>query len=157
MIITNTKIITWGKPNQILEGKALRIADGKIATIGDASEIQRRFPGEEVLDAGGQYVMPGNICAHTHFYGAFSRGMAIPGPAPANFVEILQSLWWKLDKALDAESIKYSALACLVDAIKYGTTTLFDHHASPNCIDGSLDIIEEVVEAAGVRTSLCYE
>ena len=129
MIITNAKIITWGKPNQILEGKALRIADGKIATIGDASEIQRRYPGEEVLDAGGQYVMPGNICAHTHFYGAFSRGMAIPGPAPANFVEILQSLWWKLDKALDAESIKYSALACLVDAIKYGTTTLFDHHA----------------------------
>ena len=106
MIITNTKIITWGKPNQILEGKALRIADGKITTISDASEIQRRYPGEEVLDAGGQYVMPGNICAHTHFYGAFSRGMAIPGPAPANFVEILQSLWWKLDKALDAESIK---------------------------------------------------
>jgi len=157
MIITNAKIITWGKPNQILEGKALRIADGKIATIGDASEIQRRYPGEEVLDAGGQYVMPGNICAHTHFYGAFSRGMAIPGPAPANFVEILQSLWWKLDKALDAESIKYSALSCLVDAIKYGTTTFFDHHASPNCIDGSLDIIEEAVEAAGVRASLCYE
>lgn len=157
MIIINAKIITWGKPNQILEGKALRIADGKIATIGDASEIQRRYPGEEVLDAGGQYVMPGNICAHTHFYGAFSRGMAIPGPAPANFVEILQSLWWKLDKALDAEGIKYSALACLVDAIKYGTTTLFDHHASPNCIDGSLDIIEEAVEAAGVRASLCYE
>jgi len=83
--------------------------------------------------------------------------MAIPGPAPANFVEILQSLWWKLDKALDAESIRYSALACLVDAVKYGTTTLFDHHASPNTIDGSLDIIEEAVEEAGLRASLCYE
>ena len=157
MIITNAKIITWRNPNQILEGKALRIDDGKIASIDDASEIMRQYPGDEVLDAGGQYIMPGNICAHTHFYGAFSRGMAIPGPAPANFVEILQSLWWKLDKALDSESIKYSALACLVDAIKYGTTTLFDHHASPNCIDGSLDIIEEAVEAAGLRASLCYE
>ncbi|HAE85180.1 MAG TPA: putative aminohydrolase SsnA [Anaerolineaceae bacterium] len=157
MIITNGKIITWGKPNQILDGKALHVADGKIVSIADGAVLLSQYPEDEVLDAGGQYIMPGNICAHTHFYGAFSRGMAIPGPAPANFVEILQSLWWKLDKALDTESIKYSALVCLVDAIKYGTTTLFDHHASPNYIEGSLDIIEEAVKEAGLRASLCYE
>jgi putative selenium metabolism protein SsnA len=110
-----------------------------------------------VLDAGGQLVMPGNICAHTHFYGAFARGMAIPGDPPKDFPEILERLWWKLDKALTLEDVRYSALVCLVDAVKHGTTTLIDHHASPNAIDGSLDVIAETVKQAGLRAVLCYE
>jgi putative selenium metabolism protein SsnA len=157
MIITNGTMITWGEPNQILEGQDLLIKDGLIKAIGKAGSFAVDFPEEEVLDAAGQLVMPGNICAHTHFYGAFSRGMAIPGDPPANFSEILASLWWKLDKALDEEGVRYSALVCLADAIKYGTTTLFDHHASPNCIDGSLDIEHDAIVEAGLRASICYE
>jgi putative selenium metabolism protein SsnA len=83
--------------------------------------------------------------------------MAIPGPAPKDFPEILQRLWWPLDKALDRDTVRLSALVCLVDAIKHGTTTLIDHHASPNCIDGSLDVIADAVERAGLRAVLCYE
>jgi putative selenium metabolism protein SsnA len=83
--------------------------------------------------------------------------MAIPGPAPKDFPEILQRLWWPLDRSLDAESIRYSVLPSLVDAIRHGTTTLIDHHASPNAIDGSLDIIGDEVEKAGLRAVLCYE
>jgi putative selenium metabolism protein SsnA len=101
--------------------------------------------------------MPGNICAHTHFYGAFARGMAIPPPAPTHFPEILDRLWWPLDQALSEEDIRYSALVCLIDAIRHGTTTLFDHHASPNALPGSLDIIADAVEQAGLRAVLCYE
>jgi cytosine/adenosine deaminase-related metal-dependent hydrolase len=101
--------------------------------------------------------MPGLICAHTHFYGAFSRGMAVPGKPSRNFQEILANLWWKLDKGLDEEGVKYSALALLADATRYGCTTLFDHHASPNCIDGSLDIEADAVTESGLRASLCYE
>ena len=101
--------------------------------------------------------MPGNICAHTHFYSAFSRGLGIPGSAPKDFPEILEKLWWPFDKSLLEEDIRYSALICLVDAIKHGTTTLIDHHASPNAIDGSLDIIAETIDQSGVRAVLCYE
>ncbi len=108
-----------------------------------------------MVDAGQQYVMPGGICAHTHFYGAYSRGMAIPGPAPKDFPEILQRLWWPLDKALDRESVRYSALVCLVDAIKHGTTLLFDHHASPNAIDGSLYVIATQSIRRGLKAVLC--
>ena len=97
------------------------------------------------------------FCAHTHFYSAFSRGMAIPGLAPKDFPEILERLWWPLDKSLLEEDIRYSALLSLVDAIKHGTTTLIDHHASPNAIDGSLDIIAEAVDKSGARGVLCYE
>ena len=157
MIISNGKIVTWGDPNEILENKALLIQDGLIQEIASESELKAAHPEEEVLDAQGQMVMPGLICAHTHFYGAFSRGMAIPGEPSRNFQEILANLWWKLDKGLDEEGVKYSALALLADATRYGCTTLFDHHASPNCIDGSLDIEADAVLESGLRASLCYE
>ena len=115
------------------------------------------YPEAERLDARGQYVMPGNICAHTHFYGAFARGMAIPGPAPKDFPEILAKLWWPLDKSLTEADVRASAEVMLVEAIRHGTTTLIDHHASPNAIDGSLDSIADAVDHSGLRAVLCYE
>jgi putative selenium metabolism protein SsnA len=158
MLITNGKLITWGSKNEVMPGGwGLLIRDGVIEKIAPEEELLRDYPEEDRLDAEGQYVMPGNICAHTHFYGAFSRGLGIPGDPATNFTEILDKLWWNLDKALDEDGVRYSALVCLVDAIKHGTTTLIDHHASPNVIDGSLDIIAETVNQAGLRASLCYE
>jgi putative selenium metabolism protein SsnA len=157
VLIQNANVITWGEPNQVLEHHGIYIEGGLIRELGPSDELAAKHSNEETLDARGQYAMPGNICAHTHFYGAFARGMAIPGPAPKDFPEILEKLWWPLDKALTDEDVRYSALVSLVDAIKYGTTTLIDHHASPYFIDRSLDTIAEAVEQAGVRAVLCYE
>ncbi|HZM21587.1 MAG TPA: putative aminohydrolase SsnA [Anaerolineales bacterium] len=158
MLITNATLITWEPAaNRVVADYAILIKDDRINELGPTNELRSRYPHDETMDARGQYVMPGNICAHTHFYGAYARGMAIPGTAPKDFPEILQRLWWPLDRSLDADSIRYSVLPCLVDAIRYGTTTLIDHHASPNAIDGSLDIIGEAVELAGLRAVLCYE
>jgi len=157
MLITNAILVTWGSENRLLPGHALKLEGDRIADLGPDSEMRAKYPGVEMLDARGQLVMPGGICAHTHFYGAFARGMAIPGDPPKDFPEILERLWWKLDKALTLDDVRYSALVCLVDAVKHGTTTLIDHHASPNAIDGSLDVIAEAVERAGLRACLCYE
>jgi putative selenium metabolism protein SsnA len=157
MLITNATLITWEEPNRILPGHALHIMDNRISDIGPEGELTNRFPEADRLDAHGQYVMPGNICAHTHFYGAFARGMAIPGPAPKDFLEILEKLWWSLDKSLTDEDVRYSTLVCLMEAIKHGTTTLIDHHASPNAIPGSLDVIADAVDQTGLRAVLCYE
>ena len=158
MLIINGKLITWGTENKVLpEGSGLLIRDGIIKKICPQKDLMAEYPEEEQLDAEGQYIMPGNICAHTHYYGAFSRGLGIPGDAPTNFTEILEKLWWNLDKGLDEEGVRYSSLVCLVDAIKHGTTTLIDHHASPNAIEGSLDVVAEAVQSAGLRASLCYE
>jgi putative selenium metabolism protein SsnA len=157
MLIHNAKVVTWGQPAQLLEDHAVWIDDGIIRELGPSARLLKNHQKEESIDAGGQLLMPGNICAHTHFYGAFARGMAIPGKAPRDFPEILQKLWWPLDKALTEEDVKYSALVCLVDAIRHGTTTLIDHHASPNAIGGSLDAISDAVEQAGLRAVLCYE
>jgi putative selenium metabolism protein SsnA len=158
MIIKNAKIITFGNPNLIIEPGGVRIGQtGKIETVFDGDNIPDPVGDEEIIDAHGQYLMPAGICAHTHFYGAFSRGMYIPGDAADAFPMILEKLWWKLDKSLDADANYYSAMVCLLDAIHNGTTTLIDHHASPNSIPGSLDILAKAVLESGIRTSLCYE
>ncbi len=157
LLIHNGNLVTWTTPNELLAGNALLLRDGRIADIGPSSQLLSRYPEAERLDARGQLVMPGNICAHTHFYGAFARGMAIPGPAPKDFPDILERLWWRLDRALLDVDVEYSALVSLVDAVKHGTTTLIDHHASPNAIDSSLDQIADAVTEAGVRAVLCYE
>lgn len=157
MLITNATVITWGRPNQILENHALHIADGKIAEVGPTADLLRRHADDNRIDAHGQFVMPGNINTHGHFYGAFARGISTPGEQPFNLPTILHKLWWPFDQALTEEDTRYSALVGLVDAIKHGTTTLFDHQSSPNFIDGSLDVIAAEVDRAGERSVLCFE
>ena len=157
LLIHNATVCTFGDANRVIEDGAIIIEGGRITAVGTAAELLAAHPTMPREDAGGKLLMPGNICSHTHFYGAFARGLYIPGPAPKDFPEILHRLWWTLDRALDDDGVLYSALVCLVDAIRNGTTTLFDHHASPAQIDGSLDIIAGAVEAAGLRACLCYE
>jgi len=158
MFIKNAKIITFDDQDRILEDGGVIINDnGEIIKIGSTKEVENTPSPGEVIDAKGQLLMPGNICAHTHFYGAYSRGLYIPGDAPNAFPEILEKLWWKLDRSLDKEATYYSSLVCLIDAVKQGATTLFDHHASPNYINNSLDTISDAVLESGIRASLCYE
>ena len=156
MIIKNGLIVTWEKPNRILKNHSIRIKDGVIVEIINDRDLVI-VDGEEIVDAHSQLIMPGNICAHTHFYSAFARGMYIPGAPAGNFVEILNKLWWRLDRAIFKEDVELSAKVCLLDAIKHGTTTLIDHHASPGFITGSLNVIADAVKEAGLRACLCYE
>jgi putative selenium metabolism protein SsnA len=157
MLIINARIITWGKSNAILEGYAVYIKGQKIERIDLQDKLLVEFPDDERMDARGQFLMPGLICAHTHFYGAFSRGLGIPGAAPLDFFQILNKLWWPLDQSLTLDDVRYSTLVCLLDSIKHGNTTLFDHHASPNAIEGSLDVIAEAIMESGLRGVVCYE
>ncbi len=157
MLITHACIATLGDEPQLLEDGAMLIRDGKIAALDTTMALATQYPHEERLDAGGQLALPAMLCGHTHFYGAFARGWAYPGPPATRFGEILERLWWRLDKALTMDDVRYSALVCLVDAIRHGATTLIDHHASPNAIEGSLDILAEAVAQSGIRASLCYE
>ncbi|NCC34307.1 MAG: putative aminohydrolase SsnA [Chloroflexia bacterium] len=157
MLITNATVVTCDADQRVIPAGAVYYEDDLIVAVGSMDELEAAYPAAERLDARGKLVMPGMICAHTHFYGAFARAMAIPGPAPANFMQVLAQLWWKLDRALTLEDCQYSALVGLVDAIRHGTTTLIDHHASPSAIDGSLDALAEAVTASGLRVALCYE
>ena len=157
MLITNGTVVTWGRPNQILDGYGLLIEDGRIVAIGPSAELESRHGAAVRLDARGQYILPGNICAHGHFYSAFAVGMNVPHDPPITLPTILDRLWWPYDRALGEEEVRLAVEVGMVDAIKNGTTTYFDHHSSPNCIDGVLDLIASVVDDAGLRTVLCFE
>jgi len=132
----------------------LRVVDGTITQTGPDVVPA---PGEEAHDCHGAVVLPGLVNGHTHLYSALAAGMPPPPVAPKNFHEILEFIWWRLDRALDAESIETSARIGALDALRCGTTTLIDHHASPNAIDGSLDRIEQGIADVGLRAVLCYE
>jgi len=157
MLITHGTLVTMGTPNEVIHDGALYVEGERIADLGPSAELATRYPAAQRLDAAGRLVLPGLVCAHTHFYGVFARGMALSGEPASNFPEILEKLWWRLDKALWPDDVRYSALVGLVDAIRHGTTTLIDHHASQGHIAGSLDEIAKAVDQAGVRACLCYE
>ena len=156
-----------GEPSQLLRGGLLvdlvpprveqadlRVQDGRIAARGHGLDP---VPGEAVIDLSGRLVLPGMVNAHTHLYSALSRGMPGPVRPPRDFKEILELVWWRLDRALDEEQIYLSALVGALDAVRAGTTTIVDHHASPTRIPGSLSRIDEALETVGIRRVLCYE
>ena len=153
----NGIVVTLGEKNRVL-WNATVVTDGeKVAAVGDSGELKRRYPEAKSVDCSGKIILPGFICTHHHFYSTMARGMSIPGEPAENFVEILERLWWKVDRALDEEDIALSAQIPLIECIRNGTTTIIDHHASPSLRDGSLDMIEDAVREAGLRASLCYE
>lgn len=137
-----------------VERADLRIAEGRIVARGARL---RREPGDECIDCGGAVVLPGLVNGHTHLYSALAVGMPPPSHAPRNFREILERIWWRLDQALDESSVALSARIGALHALRCGTTTLIDHHASPRCIAGSLDLIELELAQVGLRGVLCYE
>src|SRR5215471_11135858 len=157
ILIGNGTVVTLGTQNQLVEKGAVLVHDGRIEAIGKDVTLRQKYPEAEYADAQGGLIMPGFLCTHTHFYAAFARGMAIPGDPPRNFSEILERLWWRLDKLLTLEDTRASAEIFMVDAIRSGTTGVIDHHASPNAVEGSLDVIADAVEQAGIRTCLAYE
>ncbi|MBI4883444.1 MAG: amidohydrolase family protein [Actinobacteria bacterium] len=101
-------------------------------------------------------ITPGMVCGHHHLYSALARGMPPPPRQPTRFREILEQIWWRLDVALDAEMIRWSATLGAVEALQCGTTAIVDHHESPSCIEGSLSIIADACATVGVRTNVAY-
>ncbi len=112
---------------------------------------------DEIIDCSGKLVTKSFAVGHHHVYSALARGMPAPEKNPQNFYEILKYIWWNIDKSLDKDMIEASALATAIACAKSGNTFVIDHHASPNYIEGSLEIIAEAFEHIGLNHLLCYE
>ena len=150
MLLTGATVVRSLRP-LVVERADLTIEGGRVVAGGVTDGLAER------LDGDGCLIVPGNVCAHTHLYSALARGMPYRLDAPRTFTDILRRIWWRLDRALDPGTIRASALAGGLEALRAGTTTLIDHHASPNAIDGSLDIVAEALAELGIRSVLCYE
>ncbi len=134
----------------------LLIEEGENGGIKFIKEIPSD-PNIKILDCAGKYITQSFVCGHHHVYSALARGMGAPKKNPENFNEILEYVWWTLDKCLDVEMIEASALYTAMASLKNGVTFVIDHHASPNSIGGSLEIIANAFEKVGASHLLCYE
>jgi cytosine/adenosine deaminase-related metal-dependent hydrolase len=157
IILKNATFIDW----ETLEFSATNIlveeGEGKQLKFFNSSDQVQPGPHDVSIDCTGKYVSKSFAIGHHHVYSALARGMPAPAKNPENFREILKYIWWNLDKSLDKELIEASALATAMACAKAGATFAIDHHASPNCIEGSLEIIAKAFEKVGVHHLLCYE
>ncbi len=157
IVLKNANFIDW---KTLLFSKAhLKIeegADGSLTIFKEFDEVPLT-PNDEVIDCSGKLITKSFAIGHHHAYSALARGMPAPKKTPTNFLEILKYIWWNLDKALDKDMIEASAIATAIACAKAGSTFVIDHHASPNYIAGSLDVIAKAFEKVGVSHLLCYE
>lgn len=156
-LLCNGKVITRDSENPYIENGGVLIDGTTIKKIGATDELKTQYPDAEIVDAKGNVIMPAFINAHTHIYSALARGLSINGYNPNNFYEILDGMWWNIDRKLNIKATRASAYATYLDCIRNGVTTVFDHHASFCEIPGSLFEIADVAKEMGVRSCLCYE
>jgi putative selenium metabolism protein SsnA len=160
IIFENNKLLSFNPPSvsEPVDLVAYGPDDGEkagtIARIGTG--LSKEFPTAQKAGSGG-YLSPGLVCAHTHLYSALARGMEVAIAPSKDFAQQLKNLWWRLDKAIDTPILEASALSGCADALMAGVTSLVDHHASPEAIDGSLSVIRGAYETVGMRGILCYE
>ncbi len=154
LLIKNGTVVTLGDNNKVLNCHGILCEGQFIKKIAPPRTFRGRY--DKVIDASGQVVLPGFINAHMHFYSTLVRGLGKARPS-ADFLQVLKNLWWRLDKRLTLDDCYYSALLASIDAVRHGTTTIIDHHASPSAVRGSLEVIAQAVKQVGLRASLCYE
>lgn len=158
IVVGNGRLFTRDEEDLFFENGAVVIEGSLIKKVGEASAIREEFKDAEFIDAKGGVIMPAFINAHEHIYSALARGLSIKGYAPKGFLDILDGLWWKIDRNLrEKDLIRASAIATYIECIKNGCTTVFDHHASFGMIEGSLFEIAKEAQRLGVRSCLCYE
>lgn len=157
LLIGNGRMVTRDIENPFFENGGVLLSGESIKEVGDFAEMRKKYPEAEYIDAKGGVIMPGLINAHEHIYSAMARGISIKGYQPNGFLDILDGMWWKIDRHLTLEQTKQSAMATYIDCIKNGVTTVFDHHASYGSIRDSLFKIEEAAKDSGIRSCLCYE
>ncbi len=133
----------------------IKVESGKSGSIKFIDELPDFA--ENIFDCKGKFVTRSFGCGHHHIYSTLARGMPAPKKTPANFIEILQYIWWNLDKCLDLEMIRASALAAAIHLAKNGVSFVIDHHASPNAVRGSLKTIANAFDEVGISYALCYE
>ena len=156
-LIGNGKVITRDSDRPYFPDGAVVTEKEKIIDVGETAEMKKKYPSASFVDAHGQVIMPAFINAHTHIYSGLARGLSVKGYNPTNFYEILDGMWWKLDRKLSLDGTRMSAYATYLECIRNGVTTVFDHHASYAEIPSSLTEIARAAEECSVRSCLCYE
>lgn len=156
-VIGNGRLITRDKENHFYDDGAVAVDGRKIVDVNTTDMMKKLYPEADFIDAHKGMIMPGLINCHNHIYSAMARGLSIIGYSPKGFLDILDGMWWTIDRKLLLNQTRMSAAATYIDCIKNGVTSIFDHHASYGEIHDSLFVIAEEAKRYGIRSCLCYE
>lgn len=155
MIVTGRAVVTGDPDQPVVADGAVLVRGDTVDAVGPAAALRATHPAEPVTDTG-LVLLPGLVNLHTHAYSAYARGMAVHSPT-RSFDEILENLWWRLDRLLEPEDVRLNATTTFLESVRCGVTTVFDHHSSPGAVSGSLRTIADAADEVGLRACLCYE
>ena len=119
IVIFGGTIVTMGDKGVIRDG-AMVIEGDTIIDIGESSEIKRKYPRYERINAAGKIVMPGLINTHQHAAMSLLRGYADDYPLR----EWLENWVWPFERRMTGYDIYVGALLTAVESIMGGTTTI---------------------------------
>ncbi|HWQ21340.1 MAG TPA: chlorohydrolase, partial [Clostridia bacterium] len=134
LLVRNARIVYPATGGFVIDRGWLLARDGVIAGLaaGDAPpSIMQPVSEREEIDAAGMTLLPGLLNTHMHLYSMYSRGIST-GRMSRTFLDVLQDLWWRLDRSLLKDACWMSAAYSGMDSLRCGTTTIVDHHASPS-------------------------
>jgi hydroxyatrazine ethylaminohydrolase len=145
LIKNASSIVTCDANDRVYYDSDILIEGPKIVRIGKA--IQETA--EETIDASGKFVYPGLVNTHHHFFQTFIRNLTaidFPNMSVLDWIEEIYEIF----KYVDADVIYYSSLVAMVDLLKHGSTTVFDHQycyprsAGKQLVDRQMDAAEQL-------------
>jgi len=105
------------------DGAELRVTDGRVAEIGVGGRL-RPAAGEETIDAGGRYLLPGFVNTHAHTAMSLLRGTAEDMREETWFNEHI----WIYERNLRSEDVYWGTLLGAAEMLLAGVTWVADHY-----------------------------
>src|SRR6185437_943163 len=76
LIIRGGTIVTMDGARHVIENGGVAIKDGRIISVDETADIDRKYAAREVVNATGKVVIPGLVNGHTHVPMTLFRGIA---------------------------------------------------------------------------------
>lgn len=141
LVVTGGTVVTMDAEHRVIQNGAVAIDGTRIAAVGTADEIARRFTPRATIRATGQVVLPGLINTHTHAPMVLFRGLA----DDLALMDWLQQYIFPAEaKTVSPAFVRAGTRLAALEMIESGTTTYADMYYFE-------EEIAAVTKAAGLR------
>lgn len=118
-MIIRASLIVANAENRLFAPGAIRFSetDGRILNVSSAADVIAAS-GEEIVDAGNAWIIPGLVQAHIHFSQTLFRGLA----EGVELLPWLRDYIWPMEAAHDPVSVRASARQTIAELLLSGAT-----------------------------------
>jgi 5-methylthioadenosine/S-adenosylhomocysteine deaminase len=137
LLVRNATILTMNDALDVIEGDVF-VEDGRISAVGDAGEAKA----DRVINAAGNYLLPGFIQTHLHLCQTLFRGYA----DDLALLDWLKQRIWPMEAAHTPASLGAAARLSAAELLLGGTTTVLTMETVHDT-----DAVFEALEFTGLR------